>query len=138
LPACPDSTLLYKFKPSTGGYDIATFIEGVGWDPPELAAITLNPGEGAFIKATAPFTATFVGEVQLTSHNPIAPNTSASHGFSIVSSAVPQQGGVDTDLKFAPVDSDLLYQFNHATGGYAIYTYIQDVGWDDGNGGSAS
>ena len=43
----PDSTLIYKFIATGGGYDIDDYIDTVGWD--HGGCITMNPGEGVFI-----------------------------------------------------------------------------------------
>jgi len=114
----PDSTTVYKFNGT--GYDIDDYIQDVGWD--FSGNITLNPGEGCFIHAPSPFTATFVGEVQLVS-SPVI-----TKGYSIMSSVIPQAGVLDTDLGLVPVDSDTVYQWGGT--GYIINDYIQDVGWD--------
>ena len=126
----PDSTTVYKFDATTAGYAINTFTEGVGWDGNDLL-MTMNPGEGVFINAPSAFTATFVGEVKLVSDNRIY------HGYSIMSSTIPQSGAIDTDLKWAPIDSDTVFQFNNATRGYIINTYTDGVGWDGNSGGLA-
>jgi len=79
IPAPPDFTTLFNTRARDSS--IATYFLGA-WDHPEF---TLNPGEGAIIQATSPFTNTFVGEVlqgNLTNSYPA--------GFSIRASIVPQ------------------------------------------------
>jgi len=99
-----------------------------GWDPapgyPDPGTnVTLNPGEAAFYDnlGGAPITFTFVGTV------PQGTNTvQLSTGFNLVSSVVPQAGGLTSVLGF-PVasdfsqDGDLAYVYSNP-GGYTIYT----------------
>jgi hypothetical protein len=111
----PDFTTLYKYVGT--GFSIATYFLGA-WDHPEF---TLNPGEGAIIQSTSPFTNTFVGEVlqgNLTNSFPA--------GFSIRSSMVPQAGTL-TQLGLpgtALSDFDQVYKMNTATQGYDIYAWF--------------
>jgi len=118
LPSVPDFTPLWKF--SNGSYVPSTFLgEGIGWDPD----LTLNPGEGAFIKnvTDSPMTITFVGEVlqgSLTNQLPA--------GFSIVSSMVPVAGTLN-DLGVPGDDFDQAYKF--ASGSWTTSIYVE--GWLD-------
>jgi hypothetical protein len=96
---------------------VGNTFEFEAWGDP---AMTLNPGEGAFIQniSGATFKALFVGEVkQGTLSTPLV------KGFQIVSSQVPQAGAVDSVLGFAPEDGDTVYRFNNATGAYTSATY---------------
>jgi hypothetical protein len=127
IPTPPDFTTIYKWNGT--GYDISTYF--FGWSDP---ALTLNPGEGCFINATAEFTNTFVGEVV---QNPPTGGTvtnSLPAGYSIVSSMVPQAGtATELGLTGAMGDFDTVYQYdpakNGGAGGYDIYTYF--LGWSD-------
>jgi hypothetical protein len=95
-----------------------------GWDPDPNT--TIDYGGGAFVKNPgALFTLTFVGEVgQGTLLNP------APTGFSILSSKVPQQGLITTDLQFPPSQGDVLYKYLNP-GGFQTSTYDTDLGgWD--------
>jgi hypothetical protein len=66
-------------------------------------------------------TVTFVGDVkQGTLTTPI------TQGFSIVSSQVPQEGGMQTVLGFVPANGDTVYKWNPATQVYATLGYEFD------------
>jgi hypothetical protein len=124
LPDPPDQTEVYFFV--NGGYRIVTFFAGVGWDDggdPANLNLTLAPGNGAFINSPSQFTATFVGEVLTGSVD-----VSVKSAFSIISSAIPQAGLLQTDLKYTPLDNDEVYKWNGA--GFDISTYLDGVGWD--------
>jgi hypothetical protein len=118
----PDGTIIYKFDGTSFSVNALDLGE---WSAPTQE---LKPGEGAFIRnpGTAPFTVTFVGEVvQGNQSNPIPA------GFSIVSSAWPSSGKLDTDLKFPAVDGDIVYQFSNAQNTYVIHAL--DLGeWSAG------
>jgi hypothetical protein len=133
----PDGTMLYKFTGAT--YQIATFFV-VGdqsmWDP---AGLTLEPGEGAFIRipGTTPVTITFVGEVkQGTLTTPVPA------GYSIKSSQVPQRALLSKDtsmptdtlnLGFPAADGDMIYKWLPAQKKYEIDTFFvagADTLWD--------
>lgn len=117
IPTAPAGTTIYKFNAATGSYATATFDDlDNAWVPnPNL---TLVPGEGAFINAAAAFNNTFVGEVaqgSLTNSMPA--------GFSIQSSQVPQEGRVDTVLRFPGISGAQIFQFDNAAGGYKSATF---------------
>jgi len=117
IPTAPAGTTLYKFNPSTGAYTTATFDDlDNAWVP--NPNVTLVPGEGVFVSATAQFSNTFVGEV---AQGPL--KTSMPAGFSIVSSQVPQEGRIDTVLGFPAIPGAQIYQFDNATGGYKTATF---------------
>jgi hypothetical protein len=88
-----DGMSVFKFVDGT--YQIANYDAGLGeWDNP---AITLNPGEGAFVfnPTDADVTVTFVGEIvegTKTNELPV--------GWSMKSSQVPQAGGLVSALGF--------------------------------------
>jgi hypothetical protein len=110
----PEGTTIFKYTGTT--YEANTFEFGE-W---ALAAQTLNPGEGAFIKnpgATA-FTVTLVGEVPQGTLNNAVPA-----GFSIRSSIVPQAAALDPTLGFVPSEGDTVYQWVNATGQYKTASY---------------
>jgi hypothetical protein len=126
FPAPPNASFFYKFNGIS--YAIDDFTDGA-WEGDTSGTMTMNPGEGIFINATAPFTATFVGEVQLSSSTPVA------HGFNIVSSAIPQQGFLDTDLGYGtPGNAEFTYQFNGIS--YRINDFT-DGAWEGDDGGAA-
>jgi len=115
-----DLTVIYKFNSAIGGFASDQIVGGT-WSGG--GTTTVNPGEGAFIFTRVPFTATFVGEVQLRSivHVPI--------GFSIVSSVIPQQGYLyddygGPDLGYGvPGGQSVYYQFINSLNGYTSYQY---------------
>lgn len=118
MPTAPAGTTIYKFNGT--GYDIVSFDDlDNAWAPAAAAnAMTLNPGEGAFIRnpTAAAFNVTFVGEVPTGSlSNPIPA------GFSIRSSQVPQAGRLTADLGFPGKAGDTIYQFEN--GAYKISTF---------------
>jgi hypothetical protein len=123
LPDANAGSQVWKW---TGSSYTSAIWQGVadGWTQPNL---TLNPGEGCFIKllGTA-YTNTWVGEVmQGTLSNSIPV------GFSIRSSMVPQSGDADSlGISTAATPGDTLYRFNPLTGTYqsAIYQGAPD-GW---------
>jgi hypothetical protein len=116
IPTAPAGTTVYKFNGTA--YEIASFDDlDNAWVGP---AITLSPGEGAFIRnpTAAEFTVTFVGEVPAGSlSNPLPA------GFSIRSSQVPQAGKITTDLGFPAGAGDVIYQFNSTTDQYVINSF---------------
>jgi len=115
----PEDTLIYKFQ--NGAYlPPASFITDFGWDQ----NFALNPGEGAFVLSPVTTNLTFVGEVVLSSTNPIPV------GFSMISSVVPQSTNV-TALALPAGEDDLIYQYNPVAGAYyPPASYIADFGWD--------
>ena len=116
MPTAPNSTVVYKFNGT--GYDQSSYDDLFGeWSNPALA---LAPGEGAFIRAQTAFKLTLVGEVKTGDLvNPLPA------GFSIRSSIVPQAGKLVADLKFTPVNGDVVYQFKADGSGY------NQSSWDD-------
>jgi len=133
----PDGTTIYKF--SGGTYAINSLSFGEWADP----AMTLNPGEGAFIRnpGTTSFKVTFVGEVlQGVLSNAIPA------GFSIRASKVPQAGKLGTgasplpagELGFPAGEGDQVYTFNSATQLYRTDAFsFGEWGGDSGAGGPA-
>lgn len=119
FPSATLGTKVYRF--TNGAFDIATFEQddfGVNsWG--DKGTMPLNPGEGFFIKATTAFTNTFVGTVPQGTLNNALPS-----GFSLKSSIVPQEGRLDTVLKFPAQQGDKVYKF--VNGAYAISTFETD------------
>jgi hypothetical protein len=116
IPAPPGGTTVFKFVGS--GFQQATYDELFGeWSGD---AITLVPGEGAFIRTPTAFKVTFVGEVSTGNLQ-----NSIPAGFSIRSSQVPQAGKLVADLKYTPAGGDTIFLFNTTSGQYDQAT------WDD-------
>jgi hypothetical protein len=124
LAGVPGGTIIYKFDPATG-YDINSYDADFGiWENPDM---TLNPGEGFWLRSPSDFTITFVGEVPQGSLT-----TPLAEGFNLVSSQVPQAGLVGTDLGMPVTGGDTVYQFDPASG-YHISSFDADFGiWDNG------
>jgi hypothetical protein len=109
-----------------GGYTLYEYNQAVfgGFDQP---GGHLELGKGVFIKAPSPFTLTVVGEVaQGTLVNPVE-----GPGFALKGSMVPQSGLLADDLKYTPVDGEVIYKFSNV-GGYTLFEYNVPVfgGWD--------
>jgi hypothetical protein len=117
----PDGTEFYKFNGVS--YDISTCFGGV-WDP---AGVTLNPGEGGFIRAyDQGFTITFVGEVMQSATHDLSVALNA--GYTAVGSKVPQTADVNAlGLTASMKDGDEIYIFNGVS--YDIYTVFGGE-WD--------
>jgi len=110
----PDGSSVYRFV--NGAYQIIAKDFGA-WEPAALAAETLLPGSGVFVRVAGTNVIAFVGEGPqgtLTTQIP--------QGFSIVSSQVPQEG-TPTALGFTAADGDALYFFVEATQAYDIISY---------------
>lgn len=113
----PDGTVVYKYNEGTAGYDVNTFLFGSWTD----ANMTLAPGEGVFINNSSgtAIDLTFVGEVpqgDLSNNLP--------QGFSIKSSEVPQNGGLQSTLAFPAGDGDVIFKFDNGTGAYQSSTFL--------------
>jgi len=123
IPTAPDATTAFIYTPGVG-FSIQTYIDGAGWDPNPATQIPM--GGGLWIQAPSAFTITFVGEVpQGTLTTPVA------SGFSIVSSQVPQSGGLTSALGFPGKDADTCFKYTAGPGGgFDITTYIDGLGWD--------
>ena len=118
FPSVPNTSVIFKFTGSS--YSQNTYF--LGWDFPNQ---TLVPGEAFFIKnAGAKFTNTFVGNVKQG-----ALTTPLSAGFSLVSSQVPQQGLVSTDLGLPIGNTETVFTYNNAMNRYDLYTFFLGA-WD--------
>jgi hypothetical protein len=119
----PAGTQIYKFNGS--GFTSALYDDIDGWTSSGSPAgnITLNPGEGTFIRNNgAQFTITFVGDVMQGSLSVPLPA-----GLSIAASQVPQQGKVSTDLGFPLIAGTQIYTFNGTA--YTSFLYDDIDGW---------
>jgi len=132
IAAPPNNTQIYKFDPSTGGFVQNTFVGGT-WEGDDLD-MTLNPGEGVFIKnsTASNFTITLLGEVALQS------SIAIPTGFSVRSSALPIAGKLTdplpTGLGFPVQSLDNIFAVDRATGGFAQDTFIGGA-WEGDHGG---
>lgn len=119
----PNGITVNKFNPASGNYDQAIFDPDLGWGDP--TSMVLNPGQGAFIdNPGATFTATLVGEVQLTS------NVSIPAGLNVYSSVIPQSAPLD-QMGF-PNPNGALTVSRWNGGGFDLYIFDPDLGWGPG------
>jgi hypothetical protein len=128
LLTVPAGTQIYKFNGT--GFTSALFDDIDGWTSggQPAANITLNPGEGMFIRnnGAQPLTNTFVGDVM----QGTALSVPLPAGLAIVASLVPQQGKVSTDLAFPQIAGTQIYTYNGV--GYDSYLYDDIDGWTKG------
>lgn len=117
MPTAPDGTIVYKYTGT--GFAISSIDDLGEWSNPN---VTLNPGEGCFIRSPIAWTNTFVGEVMQGSLS-----NSLPAGFSIRSSQVPQ-AGTATELGLIPSDGTIVYRLRTTGAGYDIFT-ADDLGW---------
>jgi hypothetical protein len=111
----PNSTVVYKFDAATQAY--VSNIKNFGrWTD---TAMTLLPGEGAFVKnpRITNIVITFVGEVMQGNLTNALPA-----GYALVSSMVPQEDKVTT-LGYPPAAQDTLYLWDVAGQAYLSYIY---------------
>jgi hypothetical protein len=119
----PLGTKLYRYDTSVtpATFRIYTFDtqddESNNWGTGN--AVALNPGEGFFVKATAAFTNTFVGEVP----QGAASNQAVKQGFALKSSVVPQSGRLDTVLGYPAELGDKVYRLNPDGKTYKVSTF---------------
>ena len=104
--SAPIGTIFYKYDGSA--YAANTWLGF--WDDPNM---TFAPGEGMFVRTPAAgegsegFTLTLVGEVPQGTLD-----TAVPVGFMILSSQVPQEGGLETVLGYTPTVGDVVYRFD--------------------------
>lgn len=123
FPAPASGTVIFKFNPATGGFASSTFSTFLGgWTDPNM---TLVPGEGFFYKnpGASGVTNTFVGNVQQGTLT-----TSLGSGFSLVSSQVPQQGLVSTDLGLPNDSGTTVFTFSNAANSYSSFVFSSFLG----------
>ena len=109
LPVAPPETLLFKYTPL--GYETETYIDGFGWFP---GAMTLSPGEGAFIYLPVAAALGFLGAPLVPPHAVPIPA-----GYSMCSA--PSGLGM---LLFPAAEGDIIYTFIVATQSYDYYEFI--------------
>lgn len=122
LADAPAGTTVYKFNPSSG-FAANSNIAGLGWLD---TAMTLEPGEGAFISVPdgAEVNAIFVGQVAQGDLS-----TEFPAGFSLASSQVPQAGGIATDLGLDAASVSAVYTFSNETQSYTAFPSIAGIGF---------
>jgi len=118
----PNNAQVFKFVGGSWSQSDA-YLTGVGW----LAGgtITVNPGEGVFVNCPEATTVTFVGEVK---QGELSIPYGA--GYSVVSSQVPQAGGVESVLGYAPQAGDQLVFWSKGDQSFATSAaYVSGLGW---------
>jgi len=117
----PRLLTIFKRNSAGTGYESSTYDPDIpGWSTP----MVVDPGTGIWIANPGPgnYVNTFVGEVKLSSTNAVPA------GYSLKSSVIPQQGGIETALLYPRGDLDTIFFFNGV--GYDSFTYDPDVpGW---------
>ena len=96
----PEGSIVYKYNGTgftTAQFTFGTFVAN--------GDVTVEPGEGMFVRVGSPVTITFVGEVPQGDLSVEVPA-----GFSIRSSIVPQAGTVE-ELGFPAAEGDTIYQY---------------------------
>lgn len=133
LPDVPVNTVVFAWDKTTSAFAQATK-RASSWSG--ASATLLSPGSGFFVKnvATTNINITFVGEV------PTGTNMQVTYspGFTLISSIVPQEGKLKTDLGFPAANSDVVYKFDTGTQSYIQKTYRSSSGaWTGGSGADA-
>jgi hypothetical protein len=120
-------TTIFKYVPGSG-FDSTDYDPDVpAWNNPNF---TLNPGEGAFLAPTDPYTETFVGEVPTGN-----PSTPLVVGFQIVASQIPQTATL-TALGFpGSTLPETVYRYRkNPPKGYDTFDYDSDSAtWSPGD-----
>jgi len=123
FPSPVSGTVVFKFNPATGGFISTTFSAFLGgWTDPNMSLV---PGEGFFFRnpGATTVTNTFVGNVQ---QGTLV--TSLGSGFSLVSSQVPQQGLVSTDLGLPNDSGTTVFTFSNAANSYSSFVFSSFLG----------
>lgn len=123
FPSAASGTTIFKFNPATGGFISSAYSSFLGaWSDPNM---TLVPGEGFFYKnpGGTTVTNTFVGNVQ---QGTLV--TSLGAGFTLVSSQVPQQGLVSTDLGLPNDAGTTVFTYDNTANAYSSFAYSSFLG----------
>jgi len=122
----PDGFQVFVWDTATKAFKFTSYDSVFGWDPADVAAIKIDPGQGVFAKNASanPVTVTFVGEVPQGTLS-----TALVAGLQIVGSKVPQAGTAE-DLGYKGAQDDKIYQWDAATQTYSFYSYDTTFGWD--------
>ena len=121
-----EGTRILKFDPVTGGFATLEFSDGE-WQGGNLE-MTLNPGEGAYLRTTMT-SHRFVGEVAMLATIPIPT------GFSLISNPLAEAGPVDllppNGMGLPVRDGTAIYQWNCATQDLVV-SQFGDGQWEPG------
>jgi hypothetical protein len=121
LANVPDQTQLFKWNPTNQVFEANTYFTGFGWLTKTMSVV---PGEAFYLRNAAPtnLTITFVGNVPQGSLT-----NSLVAGFNLVSSQVPQAGGLSGDLGMPTSNLDQVFTFDGIS--FTTYTYFEGFGW---------
>lgn len=115
----PGGTQVFKFDSAKAQFVTATFDDlDNAFIPASSAALTVNPGEGVFIKAPSATKVTFVGEVPQGSLENKYPK-----GLSIIASQVPQGEKTAKDLGLVGAAGDQIFKWDVTKQGYTSHTF---------------
>jgi hypothetical protein len=131
----PTGSQVYTWSGTTYNVDTLSTVKGstnVVWSK----NYSLNPGQGAWLSipagglkgVSANSNVTTVGQVQQGAQWAVNPGLPAAGGFSLLGSIVPLSGGLTTVLKYEPLPSDQVYQWDIATQGYTVSTWAKVKG----------
>jgi len=118
----PLKTTIYTWNGTTYASSTYNTVKGsttAAWNAP---AVTLNPGQGAWLSipkgglAGTSSNVTTVGQVDQGSL--VNPNLLAAGGFALVGSMVPISGGLQHVLGYTPLVGDKVYQFSASSQSY--------------------
>lgn len=136
LSAPPVGTVIYGWNGGFSANGYGTFFPDTGdpadlvWDNPDQH---LALGSGVLVFAPSAFTVTFVGEVAQGNLS-----TTLSKGFNFASSQVPQAGGMQSVLGYAPHVGDVVYTWSAGFSANGFGTFFPDTNdpadlvWDSG------
>jgi hypothetical protein len=122
IPTAADGTLVYTYAQATG-FATAGFEFGEWSGNPSVA-----PGVGFFASSLLDQTITLVGEVP---QNTLT--TTLLSGLNLVSSQVPQAGGLTANLGYTPAEGDIVYQWNKDTQAYKAANGFEFGEWGAGD-----
>jgi hypothetical protein len=131
LPQVLDGSILYKYNNTNGTWTMSVFNGGLGsWTP---ANVTLNPGEGAFLRSPGKLMVTFTG----TPHVPVLPLANISlNSVSLLSRQTNDLGSYDNIIGLPPQEGALLYRWDSVDQDFApIFQYFAGYGWYPGDPG---
>lgn len=125
----PNLSRVYTFDPIAVNYNFAALIGG-NWSAGNMAAVVkgVQPGQGVFVQipaaASYPQTLTLVGNVMQGNLN-----TPVGSYYQILSSQVPQSGGISTALNFTGANLDRVYQWLPGTQTYGPFRAFIAGNW---------
>ena len=115
----------------SGSWSAYTYDSSIPDWTPSANGVTLNPGEGAFLRSPVATTLTFVGEVM----QGVLSNSLPKGTYVIRNSMVPQTGGITADLGLVPADGDTIQVWATPNPGWNAYTYDSSIpGYTPGTG----